>query len=91
MNAKINSALTVLLLGLRQIRKTARPIRPDVSVVVLGLPVELVGNERERDVIGAVKPPHDLEERASKSGVTRGISRKRRREVRAGEIAGGRA
>ena len=81
-NAKINSALTVLLLRLRQIRKTARPIRTDVSIVVAGLPVELVGNERERDVIGAIEAAHHFEERPSESGMTGRIRGERRRKIR---------
>src|SRR5438128_6045735 len=46
MNAKINPALAVLFLRLRQIGETARPIWAEISVVVAGLPVEFVGNER---------------------------------------------
>src|SRR5437667_6405100 len=90
-NAKINSALTVLFCGLRQSRKTARPIWPDISIVVAGLSVEFVGNERKRDIIGAVKPAHNFEERPSESSMTRRISGERRRKIRASEIAGGRA
>ena len=48
-DAEINSALTVFVLGLRQSRKTARMIWPDVSVVVASLSVGLVGNESECD------------------------------------------
>ena len=59
--------------------------------MVAGLTVEFVGNERERDVIGAVKSAHHLEDPASKTGVTRRISGERRCEVGTGEIAGGRA
>jgi hypothetical protein len=34
------------------------------------LPIELVGNERERNVIGAKKPTYHLEERAAEPGMT---------------------
>src|SRR6266481_2591156 len=91
MNAKINSTLAVLFLGFREGRKTARPIRPEISIVVASLPVELVGNERERDVIGAVEAAHDLEECPSKSGMTRRVCGERRSKVRPVEIAGRRA
>src|SRR5437899_12255532 len=91
MDPKINPALAILFLGLRQSRKTARPVGPDISMMIAGLPVELIGNERERGVIGAVKPAHDLEERPGQSSQTRWIRGKRRREVGAGKIAGRRA
>ena len=81
-NAEINSALTVLLLGLRQSRKTARPIGPEISIVVAGLPIELVGNEREGDVIGAIKAAHHLEERPSEPGMTGRIGGERRSKIR---------
>ena len=74
-----------------KIGKAARPKGPHVSIVVLGLPVELIGNKRERDVIGAVEAAHDLEECPSKSGMTRRVCGERRRKVRASEIAGRRA
>ena len=90
-NAKINSALAVLFCGLRQSRKTARPIRPEISIVVAGLSIELVGNKRELDVIGAVKPAHRLEERSSEPSMTGWISGERRSKVRPVEIAGRRA
>ena len=57
-NAEINSALTVLFLGLRQSRKAARPKGSDMSIVIAGLPIELIGNENERDVVGAVEAAH---------------------------------
>src|SRR5215471_20988735 len=87
MNTEINTALAILVLGLRQSRKTARPIRPNISIVIVRLPVEFVRNDRERDVIGAVKPAHDLEDRPSESGMTGRISGERRREVGASQIA----
>src|SRR5205814_5244707 len=59
--------------------------------MVAGLPIELVGNERERDVIGAVKPAHRFEDSASEPSVTRRIGGERRSKIRPGEIAGGRA
>src|SRR5947208_97062 len=88
-NAKINPALAVLFLGLRQSRKTARPIWPEISIVIAGLSIELVGDERERDIIGAVKPAHRFEQRASDPGMTGRITGEWRSEIRASEIAGG--
>src|SRR6266853_859625 len=55
------------------------------------LAVQLVGNKRERDVIGAVKPAHRLEERPSEPSMTGWISGERRSKVRPVEIAGRRA
>src|SRR5260370_16156073 len=91
MNAEINPALAILFFSLRQIRKTARSIRTDVSVIIASLPIEFVGNEGERDVIGAVETAHDLEECPSKSGMTRRVCGERRRKVPASEVAGRRA
>src|SRR5260370_27195147 len=83
MNAEINPALAILFFSLRQIRKTARSIRTDVSVIIASLPIEFVGNEGKRDVIGAVETAHDLEECPSKSVMTLRVCRERRRKLRA--------
>src|SRR5262249_5945828 len=68
-------------------RKTAWLIGPNVPVVIASLSIELVGDERERDIIGAIESPHDFEDRASESGVAGRIRWERWREVRAIEIA----
>ncbi len=91
MNTEINSALAVFFFGLGERRKAARHERAHVSVVIFGCAVEFVGDESKRDVIRAEESAQRLEERATKSGVTGGISGERRSEVRAIEIAGGRA
>src|SRR4030095_466981 len=90
-DAKVNPALAVLFLGLRQSRKTARPIGTRISMIVEGRAIEFIGNERERDAIGAVKPAHDLEECSAESGMTRRISREWGGKGLASEIAGRRA
>ena len=90
-DAKVNPALAVLFLGLRQSRKTARPIGTRISMIVEGLAIEFIGNERERDAIGAVKPAHDLEECSAESGMTRRIGRKWRCKIGGSDVAGGRA
>ena len=86
-NAKINSALAVLFLGLRQSWKTPRPIWPEISIMIAGLSIELVRNECEWDIIGAVKPTNRFKERTSNTSMTRGICRERRSKIRASEIA----
>src|SRR5437763_2472253 len=59
--------------------------------MIAGLSIELVGHERESDVIGTVKPAHRFEDSASEPSVTRRIGRERRSKILPGEIAGGRA
>src|SRR5262245_5611749 len=51
MDAEVDAALAVLLLGLRERTEAARQQRPHLPVVAHGHAVELVGRERERDVV----------------------------------------
>src|SRR6185503_9890993 len=51
-DAEVDAALAVLLLGLGQGREAARQERPHLAVVAHRLAVELVGREREGDVVG---------------------------------------
>ena len=90
-DAEVDAALAVLLLGLREVCEAARRERPDVPVVARRLAVELVGRERERDVVGPEDMAQHLEERAAERRVARGVGRERRREVRSLEVAGRRA
>jgi len=90
-DAEIDAALAVLLFGLRQRPEAARHERPHVALVVDRHPVELVRDEREGDAIGPVEASQDLKQRASEAGVAGGIRGERRREVRSGQVAGGRA
>ena len=83
-DAEVDAALAVLLLGLRERAEAAREQRPHVALVVERHAVELVGHEGERDVVGAVEVAQRLEQRAAEAGVARGIGREGRREVRAG-------
>src|SRR5262245_4658301 len=86
-NAEIDPALAVFLLGLGQRREAARKEWSDDSLVVFGLAVELIRDERERDAIGPVERPQDLEEAAAESSMTGRICGKRGREVGPVEIA----
>src|SRR5262245_36116573 len=83
-DTQIDSALTVLLLGLRQILKTARHQRSNHSVIACSNTVELIRHESERNVVGAVEVSKNLKQRASESGVPRRIGWKRWCEVRPG-------
>src|SRR5688572_480911 len=91
MNAEVDAALPVLFLGLGQALEAARAQWAHVAVVVAGRAVELVRDERERDVIGAVEPPQDLEQRTAEACVPGRIRRERRREVRPADVAARRA
>src|ERR1700730_12858718 len=90
-DAEINSALAVFFFGLGESGEAAGHERTDVAGVVFGHAVEFVGDKGERDVVRAEKSAHCLEDRAAKSAMSGRIGRKRRSEIRAGEIAGGRA
>src|SRR4029453_14304768 len=56
-DAQVDAALAVFLLGLGQRGKPPRDEQAPVALVVEGLAVELVGHERERDAIGPVDVP----------------------------------
>jgi len=90
-DAEINPALTILLLGLGERREAAREARAHASLVVPRHPVKLIRHEAEGDAVGAVEAAQDLEDRASERGVPGGVGRERRREVHAAAIAGLRA
>src|SRR6266508_710671 len=90
-DTEVNSALAVLFLRLGQRGETARDERSHVAVVVQRRAIELVRDERERNRIGPVEFSQDLKERAAEAGVPGRVCRKGGREVRPGEVAGGRA
>ncbi len=87
-DAQINAALAVLILGLGKGLKTARHVRSDVALIVLGNTVELIGDEGEGDVVGAIEAPQRLEHGPAETGMARGIRRKGRGEVRPVQVAG---
>src|SRR5437016_5102636 len=90
-DAKIDSALAVFFLGLRQVGEAARLIRAHGAIVVARLAVKFVGDKGKRDLIRPVETAHGLKKRASKSGMARRIGWKGRRKIRTGEITGRRA
>src|SRR5579885_2723391 len=90
-NSQVDAALPVFLFRLRERLKAARDERADLSVIVAGDSVQFVGNESERDLVGAVKPPQGLEQRPGKTRMPGGVGRKRRSKVRPVKIAGRRA
>src|SRR5581483_1292763 len=91
MNAEIDAALAVLLLRLRERREVARHQRTYLALVVPRHAVQLIRNESEDDVVGAIEAPQNLEKRAAETGMSRRIRGKRWREVRSIEITGRRA
>src|SRR6266853_4642854 len=80
-NAKIDPALAVLFLGLRQRSKLPRHQRSQVSLAVERHAVEFVGDKCEGNVVTKVEASQNLEQRATEARVTRRISWERRREV----------
>src|SRR4029077_9654724 len=90
-DAEIDPALAVLLLGLRQRDEAARDQRADVPVVVERDAVPLVGDERERDGVGAVEAAEGLEECSAEPGMAGGVGGERRGEIRPGQVVSGRA
>src|SRR5882724_187100 len=90
-DAEVDPALAVLLLGLGQRREAARKQWPHEALVVLCHAVELVRHEGECDAVGPVEPTQGLEEGAAESGMAGRIGWKGRREVGPVEIAGRRA
>ena len=68
-DAEINPALPIFLFGLRQGRKAARHVGTNISVVVFGYAVELVGNESKADIIRSIKTAQRLKNRAAEAGV----------------------
>ena len=83
-DAEIDAALAVLLLGLRQATRSCAAAAagrcPSLSRVT---PLNSSDDEREGDVVGAVEVAQRLEQRAAEAGVARRIGGERRREVRA--------
>src|SRR5713226_3000579 len=67
-DSEVDAALAVLLFGLRERGEAAREQRPDVALIVDRRAVELVGREREGDVVTAVEVAQGLEERAAEAG-----------------------
>src|SRR5882724_13621271 len=59
-DAEINPALTIFLFGVRQGRKAARHVGTDISVVIFGHAVELIGNESKADIIRSIKTAQRL-------------------------------
>src|SRR5205814_8117338 len=91
MNPEINPALAVLFRRLRETGEMSRYVWPQIVVVISCDSIELVRDDRKRDVISSVESAKNLEDGATKSGMARRISRKRRSEIWALQIAGRRA
>lgn len=68
-DAQVDPALPVLLFRLREGREGPRHHRPRDPLAVERLSVELVGNEREGNVVTAIETPQDLEEGAAEPGM----------------------
>ena len=62
-DTEVDAAAAVFDLGLRQRRERARRQRPHLARVVARDAVELVGDEREGDGVGAIEPAQRLEQR----------------------------
>src|SRR6185503_13440920 len=85
-DAEIDPALRVLLLGLRERGERARCERPYIALIVAGHTIEFVGYEGEGDTVRAIESSKDLEHSAAKRRMARRIGRERRREVECTEI-----
>src|SRR5207249_3208049 len=64
-----------------------RHVRPDIAIVVFGNAIEFIRDECESDGVGPEKSAESLEQRATKAGVTGGISGKWWRKVWRVQIA----
>src|SRR5262249_32194827 len=89
-DAEVDPALAVLLFGLRERREPPRQERPQHAVAAARDAVQLVRHEGEGNVVGLVKVAERFEECPAEARVSGRISRKRRREVAAVLVAGGR-
>ena len=69
-NTEVDAALTVILFCFGKASERLRDKRTNITLVILGHAVPLVGRERECLVIGPEKAAQDFEKRAAKGGVT---------------------
>jgi hypothetical protein len=81
-DAEVDPALAVLLLGVRERSEGPRDHRPHHPSAPFVIPLNSSEVKLKRDLVGAVEPPQDLEHRSTEAGVTGRIGRERRREVR---------
>src|SRR5262245_22007395 len=86
-DTEVNAALAVFFLGLRQRCEGARNQRPDIALIVGRDTIQFVGDEGERNVIGAEVISQRLEQRTAESRVAGGVGREGWREIRAGQVA----
>src|SRR5687767_13919801 len=80
-NAEIDAALAVFLRRLAEAGKRSALERAGVSVDILVHAVELIGNKREGDVIGAIEVLERTEDRSAERRVAGRVGGERRREV----------
>ena len=88
MDAEINAALAVLVLGFGKRREAARQERAYVAIAAPSHSVELVRHEGKCDVVSSVKPAQNLEDGSAETGVAGRIGREWRGKVRSREVAG---